>query len=179
MREAVKVSPASPVLLDRFLNDAIEVDVDCVSDGEQVLIGGVMEHVEQAGIHSGDSACSLPPYSLAESTVAEIKRQTVRLAHGLGVVGLMNVQFAVQRHKVDGRMLDRIFVLEVNGIAMGFAIFRKDIFKQVSKPWFDTASTHTQDIFFCQKAKAEAGARFAVHCGVLVGHLDVNSGEVI
>jgi hypothetical protein len=70
-------------------------------------------------------------------------------------------------------------VIEVNGIAMGFALFRKDIFRQVSKPWFDTASTHTQDIFFCQKAKAEAGARFGVHCGVLVGHLDVNSGEVI
>ena len=114
MREAVKVSPASPVLLDRFLNDAIEVDVDCVSDGDQVLIGGVMEHVEQAGIHSGDSACSLPPYSLADATVAEIKRQTTRLAHGLGVVGLMNVQFAVQRHKLDGRVVDRIFVLEVN-----------------------------------------------------------------
>jgi carbamoyl-phosphate synthase large subunit len=114
MREAVKVSHDSPVLLDRFLDDAIEVDVDCVSDGVDVVIGGVMEHVEQAGIHSGDSACSLPPYSLADSTVAEIKRQTVRLARGLDVVGLMNVQFAVQRQKADGRMVDRIFVLEVN-----------------------------------------------------------------
>ncbi|KQX01801.1 carbamoyl phosphate synthase large subunit [Massilia sp. Root418] len=114
MREAVKVSHDSPVLLDRFLNDAIEVDVDCVSDGAQVVIGGVMEHIEQAGIHSGDSACSLPPYSLAHDTVAEIKRQTERLARGLQVVGLMNVQFAVQRNKVDGRVRDQIFVLEVN-----------------------------------------------------------------
>jgi carbamoyl-phosphate synthase large subunit len=114
MREAVKVSHDSPVLLDRFLNDAIEVDVDCVSDGSDVVIGGVMEHIEQAGIHSGDSACSLPPYSLADSTVAEIKRQAVRLARGLNVVGLMNVQFAVQRQKADGRMVDRVYVLEVN-----------------------------------------------------------------
>ena len=110
MREAVKVSHDSPVLLDRFLNDAIEVDVDCVSDGKEVVIGGVMEHVEQAGIHSGDSACCLPPYSLADSTVAEIRRQTVRLARGLNVVGLMNVQFAVQREGAH----DRIYVLEVN-----------------------------------------------------------------
>jgi carbamoyl-phosphate synthase large subunit len=114
MREAVKVSHDSPVLLDRFLNDAIEVDVDCVSDGVEVVIGGVMEHIEQAGIHSGDSACSLPPYSLAEATVAEIKRQTARLARGLNVVGLMNVQFAVQRQKADGRTVDRVYVLEVN-----------------------------------------------------------------
>jgi carbamoyl-phosphate synthase large subunit len=114
MREAVKVSHDSPVLLDRFLDDAIEVDVDCVADGQNVVIGGVMEHVEQAGIHSGDSACCLPPYSLAESTVAEIKRQTVRLARGLHVVGLMNVQFAVQRERLDGRVHDRIYVLEVN-----------------------------------------------------------------
>jgi carbamoyl-phosphate synthase large subunit len=114
MREAVKVSHDSPVLLDRFLNDAIEVDVDCVSDGVEVVIGGVMEHIEQAGIHSGDSACSLPPYSLADATVAEIKRQTARLARGLNVVGLMNVQFAVQRQKADGRTVDRVYVLEVN-----------------------------------------------------------------
>ncbi|WP_307730248.1 carbamoyl-phosphate synthase large subunit [Massilia endophytica] len=114
MREAVKVSHDSPVLLDRFLSDAIEVDVDCVSDGKAVVIGGVMEHVEQAGIHSGDSACSLPPYSLSDATVAEIKRQTVRLARGLNVVGLMNVQFAVQSQKTDGRVRDVIYVLEVN-----------------------------------------------------------------
>ncbi|HET7766535.1 MAG TPA: carbamoyl-phosphate synthase large subunit [Burkholderiales bacterium] len=106
MREAVKVSNDSPVLLDRFLSDAIEVDVDAVCDGEQVLIGGVMEHIEQAGVHSGDAACSLPPYSLSGPVERELRRQTVELAHGLKVVGLMNVQFAIQR--------DLIYVLEVN-----------------------------------------------------------------
>ncbi|NHZ66835.1 carbamoyl-phosphate synthase large subunit [Massilia genomosp. 1] len=114
MREAVKVSHDSPVLLDRFLDEAIEVDVDCVADGSRVLIGGVMEHIEQAGIHSGDSACSLPPHSLSEATVLEIKRQTARMAMQLNVVGLMNVQFAVQQLRVDARLLDFIYVLEVN-----------------------------------------------------------------
>ncbi len=116
MREAVKVSNDSPVLLDRFLNDAIECDVDCVRDARgQVLIGGVMEHIEQAGVHSGDSACSLPPYYLSAATVAEIKRQTAALAEALQVVGLMNVQFAIQ--EVDdglGGKQDVIYVLEVN-----------------------------------------------------------------
>ena len=110
MREAVKVSNDSPVLLDRFLNDAIECDVDAVCDGEQVFVAGVMEHIEQAGVHSGDSACSLPPYSLRAATIAELKRQTVAMARALQVVGLMNVQFAIQQ---DGDE-DRIFVLEVN-----------------------------------------------------------------
>ncbi len=111
MREAVKVSHDSPVLLDRFLNDAIECDVDCIRDGDgQTLIGGVMEHIEQAGVHSGDSACSLPPYSLAADTVTELKRQTAAMAQALNVVGLMNVQFAIQH--VDGK--DVIYVLEVN-----------------------------------------------------------------
>jgi carbamoyl-phosphate synthase large subunit len=110
MREAVKVSNDSPVLLDRFLNDAIEVDVDCLSDGQRVFIGGVMEHIEQAGVHSGDSACSLPPYSLAPDVVAEIKRQTAMMAKALKVVGLMNVQFAIQH--ADGK--DVVYVLEVN-----------------------------------------------------------------
>ncbi|MBR7779332.1 carbamoyl-phosphate synthase large subunit [Undibacterium rugosum] len=110
MREAVKVSHDSPVLLDRFLNDAIEVDVDCLSDGERTFIGGVMEHIEQAGVHSGDSACSLPPYSLSQETIAELKRQTSLMAKGLNVVGLMNVQFAIQQK--DGQ--DVVFVLEVN-----------------------------------------------------------------
>ena len=111
MREAVKVSNDSPVLLDHFLDDAIEVDVDCLSDGPRVLIGGVMEHIEQAGVHSGDSACSLPPYSLSESTIAELKRQTEKMARALNVVGLMNVQFAIQKES-DGR--ETIYVLEVN-----------------------------------------------------------------
>ncbi|MFZ3082161.1 carbamoyl-phosphate synthase large subunit [Rhodoferax ferrireducens] len=111
MREAVKVSHDSPVLLDRFLNDAIECDVDCVRDSQgQTFIGGVMEHIEQAGVHSGDSACSLPPYSLCAETVTEIKRQTAAMAEALHVVGLMNVQFAIQT--LDGA--DVIFVLEVN-----------------------------------------------------------------
>ena len=111
MREAVKVSNDSPVLLDRFLNDAIEVDVDCVADGKRVYIGGVMEHIEQAGVHSGDSACSLPPYSLESDLVIEIQEQTAQMARALHVVGLMNVQFAVQRDS-DGRAT--VFVLEVN-----------------------------------------------------------------
>jgi carbamoyl-phosphate synthase large subunit len=111
MREAVKVSNDSPVLLDRFLNDAIECDVDCLRDPSgKTFIGGVMEHIEQAGVHSGDSACSLPPYSLSAATVAEIKRQTAAMAAALNVVGLMNVQFAIQH--VGGQ--DVIYVLEVN-----------------------------------------------------------------
>jgi carbamoyl-phosphate synthase large subunit len=110
MREAVKVSHDSPVLLDRFLNDAIECDVDALSDGVDVFIGGVMEHIEQAGVHSGDSACSLPPYSLSVETVKELKIQTAAMAKGLNVVGLMNVQFAIQ--KQNGK--DVIYVLEVN-----------------------------------------------------------------
>jgi len=110
MREAVKVSHDSPVLLDRFLNDAIECDVDAICDGVEVFIAGVMEHIEQAGVHSGDSACSLPPYSLSAQTIDEIKRQTTAMAHGLKVVGLMNVQFAIQQK--EG--VDVIYVLEVN-----------------------------------------------------------------
>lgn len=110
MREAVKVSHDSPVLLDRFLNDAIEVDVDCLSDGNRTFIGGVMEHIEQAGVHSGDSACSLPPYSLSKETIDELKRQTALMAKGLNVIGLMNVQFAIQH----GEQGDVVFVLEVN-----------------------------------------------------------------
>ncbi len=106
MREAVKVSNESPVLLDRFLDDAVEVDVDAVSDGEQVLIGGIMEHIEQAGVHSGDSACSLPPYTLSPEVADRMRSQMTEMARGLGVVGLMNAQFAIQGHE--------IFVLEVN-----------------------------------------------------------------
>lgn len=106
MREAVEVSEDSPVLLDFFLNNAIEMDVDCICDGKEVVIGGMMQHIEQAGIHSGDSACSLPPYSLSQDIQDEIRRQTIAMAHALKVVGLMNVQFAVQ----DGT----IYVLEVN-----------------------------------------------------------------
>ncbi len=110
MREAIKVSNDSPVLLDRFLNDAIEVDVDAVSDGKDVIIGGVMEHIEQAGVHSGDSACSLPPFSLLPALQEELRLQTVAMAKALKVIGLMNVQFAIQ-HGPEGAV---VYVLEVN-----------------------------------------------------------------
>jgi carbamoyl-phosphate synthase large subunit len=107
MERAVDVSPGKPILIDKFLESAMEVDVDCLSDGERTLIGGVMQHIEEAGIHSGDSACVLPPHSLRAEVVAEIKRQTRELARELHVKGLMNVQFAVGR---DGM----VYVLEVN-----------------------------------------------------------------
>lgn len=106
LREAVQASNEAPVLLDRFLDDATEVDVDCVSDGKDVVIGGIMQHIEQAGIHSGDSACSIPPYSLSQEVQDEMRRQTVAMAKELGVIGLMNVQFAVKGND--------IYVLEVN-----------------------------------------------------------------
>jgi carbamoyl-phosphate synthase large subunit len=110
MREAVKVSNDSPVLLDRFLNDAIEVDVDALCDGEDVLLGGIMEHIEQAGVHSGDSACSLPPYSLSSAIQDVLRVQTVAMAKALGVVGLMNVQFAIKGRGEEAV----VYVLEVN-----------------------------------------------------------------
>src|SRR5690625_4290907 len=95
MREAVEVSNDSPVLLDHFLDYAIEIDVDAISDGRQVIIAGVMEHIEDAGVHSGDSSCSLPPFSLDEELVVVIRRQTREMALALGVVGLLIVQFSV------------------------------------------------------------------------------------
>ena len=106
MQEAVKVSGDSPVLVDGYLQEAIEVDLDALADGEEVVVAGIMEHIEEAGIHSGDSACSLPPYSLNTKIVAKIGRQAEAMAHGLSIVGLINMQFA-------GRG-DEIFVLEVN-----------------------------------------------------------------
>ncbi|RNE88769.1 carbamoyl-phosphate synthase large subunit [Marichromatium sp. AB31] len=106
MREAVRVSNESPVLLDRFLDDAIEVDVDAISDGQDVLIGGIMEHIEQAGVHSGDSACSLPPYTLPASIQDRMREQMAKMARALNVVGLMNAQFAVKG--------EEIYILEVN-----------------------------------------------------------------
>ncbi len=123
MRRAVKASPEHPVLVDKYLEDAIEVDVDAVSDGVDVVIGGVMEHIEEAGIHSGDSACSLPPYSLDRSIVDEIKGQTKALAKELNVIGLMNIQFAVKKSEVRSQNSElrtqnmedyEIYVLEVN-----------------------------------------------------------------
>jgi carbamoyl-phosphate synthase large subunit len=106
MRFAVKASPEHPVLVDRFLADAIEVDVDAICDGERVVIGGIMEHIEEAGVHSGDSACSLPPYSLGPEVIDEILASTRKLALELGVLGLMNVQYAVKAGK--------LYVIEVN-----------------------------------------------------------------
>ncbi len=106
MKRAVKAAPEHPVLIDKYLEDAIEVDVDALCDGRNIIIGGVMEHIEEAGIHSGDSACSLPPHSLAKKIVNKIKRQTKALAKELNVVGLMNVQFAVKSNE--------IYILEVN-----------------------------------------------------------------
>jgi carbamoyl-phosphate synthase large subunit len=106
IRNAVSVSNEAPVLLDRFLDNAIEVDVDAVCDGEQVLIGGIMEHIEQAGVHSGDSACSLPPYTLSEAVQSALRDQMAQLGLALGVRGLMNAQFAIQD--------DAVYILEVN-----------------------------------------------------------------
>ncbi|MDA7835229.1 carbamoyl-phosphate synthase large subunit [Methylophilaceae bacterium] len=123
MREAVKVSHDSPVLLDRFLNDAIEIDIDAISDGESVVIGGIMEHIEQAGVHSGDSACSLPPYSIDEKKQIELIAQTKKMALKLNVIGLMNVQFALQG--------DDIYVLEVNPRASRTVPF---VSKAIGKP---------------------------------------------
>jgi carbamoyl-phosphate synthase large subunit len=112
IRDAVKVSNDSPVLLDRFLDHAVEVDVDIIADAEgNVLIGGIMEHIEEAGVHSGDSSCSLPPYSLSAETQDALRDQVRRMARELNVVGLMNTQFAIQQD-AEGR--DEIFVLEVN-----------------------------------------------------------------
>ena len=123
MREAVKVSNKSPVLLDRFLNDALEVDVDAISDGEHIVIGGIMEHIEQAGVHSGDSACSLPPHSLSSNIQQSIIEQTKKMAKALNVKGLMNVQFAIQG--------ENIFVLEVNPRASRTVPF---VSKAIGKP---------------------------------------------
>ena len=115
MKNAVSVSNDAPVLLDRFLDDAVEVDVDAICDGEDVLIGSIMEHIEQAGVHSGDSACSLPPYSLSADVQDQMREQTRQLALKLGVVGLMNIQFAIQFvDQNDHGKGENIYLLEVN-----------------------------------------------------------------
>ena len=100
MRDAVVVSGSNPVLIDRFLDNAVEVDVDALCDGKDVYIGGIMEHIEEAGIHSGDSACSLPPRHLSKNVLATIRHQTSELAFALNVVGLVNIQFAIREDKV-------------------------------------------------------------------------------
>jgi carbamoyl-phosphate synthase large subunit len=120
VNQAMEVSPGKPVLIDKFLESAIEVDVDCLADGQRCYVGGVMQHIEEAGIHSGDSACVIPPHSLPPAVVEEIRRQARELARELNVRGLMNIQFAVQRSVMDGRPLDvetvrsAIYILEVN-----------------------------------------------------------------
>ena len=129
MKDAVKVSNDSPVLLDRYLSDAIEVDVDAVSDGQTVLVAGIMEHIEQAGVHSGDSACCLPPHSIASHLERELHRQTILLAKALNVVGLMNVQYAIQR--------DTVYVLEVNPRASRTVPF---VSKATGMPWAKIAA---------------------------------------
>jgi carbamoyl-phosphate synthase large subunit len=180
-REAVKVSNDSPVLLDRFLNDAIEVDVDCIFDGEQAFIAGIMEHIEQAGVHSGDSACSLPPFSLKPSIVEELRRQTKILAKSLEVLGLMNIQFAIQNEKV--------YVLEVNPRASRTVPF---VSKSIGVPIAKVAakamigvSLEEQEIcgerispFFCVK---EAVFPFAKFPGVdtILGPEMKSTGEVM
>ena len=123
MKEAVKASSEHPILIDKFLEDAIEIDVDCLSDGKDVVIGGVMEHIEEAGVHSGDSACCLPPHSIDRELAEEIQRQTILMARALKVVGLMNVQFAIQ-----GRT---VYVLEVNPRASRTAPF---VSKAIGRP---------------------------------------------
>ena len=138
VREAVRASGDTPLLIDRYLADAIEVDVDALCDGAQVLVAGVMEHIEEAGVHSGDSACALPPYSLPQSVIAEIEAQTERLALALGVRGLMNVQFAVK----DGA----VFVLEANPRASRTVPF---VAKAMNRPYAAVA------------AKLMAGAKLA------------------
>ncbi len=129
MERATEASPERPVLIDKFLEDAVEVDVDAISDGKLTLVCGVMEHIEQAGVHSGDSACSLPPYTLSDEIVAEIKRQTYALAEELEVRGLMNIQFAVK----DGR----VYILEVNPRASRTVPF---VSKATGVPWAKVAT---------------------------------------
>jgi carbamoyl-phosphate synthase large subunit len=133
MKDAVKVSNDSPVLLDRYLSDAIEVDVDAVSDGKTVLVAGIMEHVEQAGVHSGDSACCLPPHSIGRAMEDELRRQTVLMARELNVIGLMNVQFAIQQK--DGTAM--VYVLEVNPRASRTIPF---VSKATGVPWAKIAA---------------------------------------
>jgi carbamoyl-phosphate synthase large subunit len=130
MHEGVEVSHDRPVLLDRFLDNAIEVDLDALSDGEEVLIAGVMEHIEPAGIHSGDSSCCLPPQTLERATIDELKRQAVIMAKELKVVGLMNIQFAVT---ADGK----VYILEVNPRASRTVPF---VSKATGVPWAKIAS---------------------------------------
>ena len=175
MKEAVKASEERPVLIDRFLADAVEVDVDAVADAERVVIAGVMEHIEEAGIHSGDSACSLPPYTLGPEVVGEIKRQTRILARALEVRGLINVQFAVHKRQV--------FILEVNPRASRTVPF---VSKVVGVPFAKVAATLeelgvTQDSVVSHYGVKEAVFPFKKFPGedVLLGPEMKSTGEVM
>jgi carbamoyl-phosphate synthase large subunit len=144
MKDAVKVSNDSPVLLDRYLSDAIEVDVDAVSDGKTVLVAGIMEHIEQAGVHSGDSACCLPPHSIGAELAQELHRQTILMAQALDVVGLMNVQFAIQKKNGDSL----VYVLEVNPRASRTVPF---VSKATGIPWAKIAARCMAGISLAQQ----------------------------
>ena len=143
IRHAVEVADDHPILIDRFLGDATEVDVDAIGDGENYLVIGVMEHIEEAGIHSGDSACSIPPFSLAADIIAEIRRNTLALAKALKVRGLMNVQFAIKD--------DQVYVLEVNPRASRTVPF---VSKATGVPWARIAAK-----VMCGQTLAELGVQ--------------------
>jgi len=155
MKDAVKVSNDSPVLLDRYLSDAIEVDVDAVSDGKTVLVAGIMEHIEQAGVHSGDSACCLPPHSIGAELEQELHRQTLLMAQALNVVGLMNVQFAIQT-KDEGAL---VYVLEVNPRASRTVPF---VSKATGVPWAKVAARCMAGISLAQQGRSGALVREVV-----------------
>ena len=133
MAAAFVVSQGQPVLIDRFLEDATEVDVDAVADGQQVIVCGIMEHIEEAGVHSGDSACAIPPYSLPGPVVSEIREATCLLARHMDVRGLMNIQFAVK--KEDGR--PTVYILEVNPRGSRTVPF---VSKATGVPWAKVAA---------------------------------------
>ncbi|MGK0358630.1 MAG: carbamoyl-phosphate synthase large subunit [Bradymonadia bacterium] len=189
LREAVQVSFDKPILLDHFVDGAVELDVDCVADGERAVIGGVMQHVEQAGIHSGDSACSLPPYDMPAAVIDEVKMQTRAMARGLGVVGLMNVQFAV-KPGADGTVASsEIYVLEVNPRASRTVPF---VSKAIGRPLAKIAARvmagetlaelgFTQDITPPYMSVKEAVFPFAKFIGVdtLLGPEMKSTGEVM
>ena len=181
MSTAVSVSNESPVLLDRFLNNAIEVDVDAICDGEEVLIGGIMEHIEQAGVHSGDSACSLPPHSLSEEIQAQLEQQVRSMAKGLNVIGLMNAQFAIQG--------DDIYVLEVNprasrtvpfvSKATGISLARVAVNCMVGKSLAEQNVTKVKKAeYFCVKESVFPFIKFP-GVDILLGPEMKSTGEVM
>jgi carbamoyl-phosphate synthase large subunit len=181
--QAMEVSPGKPILIDKFLESAIEVDVDCLSDGNETLIGGVMQHIEEAGIHSGDSACSIPPYSLPGHVVEEIKRQTREMARELNVKGLMNVQFAISRDSYE------IFVLEVNprasrtvpfvSKATGVPLARFASLAMVGKTLGELgASTETIPTYFSVKESVFPFAKFP-GVDIILGPEMRSTGEVM